>query len=528
MNNADLPSSWVVSSLGAVVNYGRTTKVEPSDIADDAWVLELEDIEKDSSRILQRLTFAQRQSKSTKSSFQAGDVLYGKLRPYLNKVVIADQAGYCTTEIIPIQAGQALDPRYLFYWLKHPAFLKYVEAESHGMNMPRLGTDTGKAAPFVLAPRGEQARIADQLDILFARIRACNDRFDAIPGLLRRFRQAVLDAAVSGALSEDWRGKSDEGDWSASTLAEICETARVITYGVVKLGEEVAGGTPCLRTSNVRWLRLDLTGMKRIAPNLSDEYARTVLKGDEVLVNVRGTLGGVSVVHPEMKGWNVSREVAVVPVDKAKIHPLYVAFWVASGASQRWLARMEKGVAYVGINIEDLRNLPIRVPSLLEQAAIAARVQSLLSVADSIEARHAAGLAQVQRLSPLILSKAFRGELVHQVPNDEPASLLLAQIAAQRRQAAAPTKARRPRGSRASHAPQETTTTMGKSRLDDDVMGHAYLASQLRRLGGSASAEALFKIAELPVADFYKQLAWEVAQGHVRDKQTLLEPRDAA
>jgi type I restriction enzyme S subunit len=87
----DLPSSWLRTQLGRVVNYGRTTKVEPSDIPGDAWVLELEDIEKDSSRILQRMTFSQRQSKSTKNKFLAGDVLYGKLRPYLNKVVIADQ-----------------------------------------------------------------------------------------------------------------------------------------------------------------------------------------------------------------------------------------------------------------------------------------------------------------------------------------------------------------------------------------------------------------------------------------------------
>jgi type I restriction enzyme S subunit len=69
---------------------------------------------------------------------------------------------------------------------------------------------------------------------------------------------------------------------------------------------------------------------------------------------------------------------------------------------------------------------------------------------------------------------------------------------------------------------------MTKSRQDDDVKGQAYLASHLSRLGGVATAEELFKVAELPVADFYKQLAWEVGQGHVKDSGTLLESRDAA
>ena len=97
------PSSWEQCQLGDVVDYGTTQKAEPEEIPSDAWVLELEDIEKDTSKVLQRVTFAHRQSKSTKNRFAIGDVLYGKLRPYLNKVIRADQDGYCTTEIVPLK-----------------------------------------------------------------------------------------------------------------------------------------------------------------------------------------------------------------------------------------------------------------------------------------------------------------------------------------------------------------------------------------------------------------------------------------
>ena len=107
----------------------------------------------------------------------------------------------------------------------------------------------------------------------------------------------------------------------------------MITYGVIKLGEEVADGVPCLRTSNVRWLRIETEGMKRIAPTLSSEYSRTILKGGEVLVNVRGTLGGVAVARPEMAGWNVSREVAVVPVNSSRVNPAFLSFLIGSGTS---------------------------------------------------------------------------------------------------------------------------------------------------------------------------------------------------
>jgi type I restriction enzyme S subunit len=82
----DLPMGWVKTELGKVVDYGKAKKVEPTDIPSDAWVLELEDIQKDTSQLLQRLNFSERLSKSTKNQFTKGDVLYGKLRPYLNKV----------------------------------------------------------------------------------------------------------------------------------------------------------------------------------------------------------------------------------------------------------------------------------------------------------------------------------------------------------------------------------------------------------------------------------------------------------
>jgi len=259
---------------------------------------------------------------------------------------------------------------------------------------------------IAVPPLDEQRRIADKLDAALARVDACRERLDRVPDILKRFRQAVLTAATSGKLAEDWRAEqeTDAGvnekplRWGEQPLAELCEQGRVITYGVIKLGKEVDDGVPCLRTSNVRWLHIDTNGMKRIAPELSAEYARTVLRGGEVLVNVRGTLGGVAVAQSEMAGWNVSREVAVVPVDNTQMDPWFLAYWVGSEASQNWLGRVKKGVAYIGINIEDLRNLPIGIPHMDEQKEIIRRVQALFGYADRLEAHHAAARSQVERL----------------------------------------------------------------------------------------------------------------------------------
>mgnify|MGYP001159347889 CR=1 FL=1 len=163
-----IPSTWEWVRLGNVVDYGSSGKAESADIPEDAWLLDLEDIEKDTSRLLQRKSFRDSPSKSTKTAFAVGDVLYGKLRPYLNKVLVADAPGYCTTEIIPIRAFGFIDPVYLCHALKRPEFIAYANSKSYGMNLPRLSTEDARNAPFPLPPLAEQKRIVAKVDELMA------------------------------------------------------------------------------------------------------------------------------------------------------------------------------------------------------------------------------------------------------------------------------------------------------------------------------------------------------------------------
>ena len=174
------------------------------------------------------------------------------------------------------------------------------------------------------------------------------------------------------------------------------------------------------------------------------------------------------------------------------------------------------------INIDDIRALPCTVPSLEEQNEIIRRVEALFAYADRLEARYTAARAQVERLTPALLAKAFRGELVPQDPNDEPASVLLERIRAARAEQPTAKRGRKPPAARVPRAPKEKAA-MTKSRHDDDVQHKPYLAGLLREAGGIASVEDLFRRAELPVTDFYKQLAWEVENGHIRDDETRLE-----
>lgn len=447
MSSAGLPDEWLQTQLGDVIPYGKTVKAEPSEIDDDCWVLELEDIEKDSSRILQRLTYLERKSKSTKNRFEKGDVLYGKLRPYLNKIVVADSDGVCTTEIIPMSGGSMINNRYLFYWLKHPEFLAYVTRVGYGVNMPRLGTKDGEEAPFVLAPFAEQKQIAAKLDELLAQVGTIKARLDAIPAILKRFRQSVLAAAVSGRLTEEWRGLNSDVESGEHVLEKWLrerrlkfdsEQALLIQEGKQKRAKKYKEPTaPDLETRDVkfpaRWatvsvsqfaecldhLRVPVTKADRLsaqglypyfgANGEVDRVDQYLFDDDLVLVTEDETFyGRTKPIAYRFTGkcWvNNHAHVLRAPTKDANDYICYALMYYdvipwLSGTTGR--AKLTQGA---------LNSLPLGLPSEEEQSEIVQRVDELLTYAEQIEQRVKDAQSRVNHLTQSVLAKAFRGEL---------------------------------------------------------------------------------------------------------------------
>ena len=426
MSNDELPETWTACTLGEVTPYGSTKKVEPSEIQLDAWILELEDVEKDTSKIIQRFTFRERKSKSTKNRFEAGDVLYGKLRPYLNKVFLADDGGYCTTEIIPLKSTAAVQSEYLFYWLKHPVFLEYVTEVSHGLSMPRLGTDAGKAAPFVLAPLAEQKRIADKLEAVLGRVDACRARLDRVPALLKRFRQSVLAAATSGKLTEEWRDENT--DRETVPLRDAIKTIRTGPFGSsLHKADYVSGGTPIVNPMHINDGKIFPTdGMTVDKPTLKRLSDFKISTGD-VIIGRRGEMGRCAVITTVENGWLCGTG-SMILTPGATLCPEYLQIFLSSPATVHALEGESVGSTMVNLNQKILLDLEIFFPPLPEQQEIVRRVEDLFAFADRIEARLATAQKTVERLTPATLAKAFRGELVPQDPNDEPASKLLERL----------------------------------------------------------------------------------------------------
>lgn len=157
--------------MGYIIDFSKSDTVIAIQINPSSWVLDLEDIEKDSGRLLQKKTMSETQSKSDKHSFFKGNVLYSKLRPYLNKVIVADDDGYCTTEILAFDFGHYIAAQYAQIYLMSPYFVDYAMAGSYGVKMPRIGSVRGNNALMPIPPYYEQIRIIDQYNFICVKLK---------------------------------------------------------------------------------------------------------------------------------------------------------------------------------------------------------------------------------------------------------------------------------------------------------------------------------------------------------------------
>ncbi len=174
--------------------------------------------------------------------------------------------------------------------------------------------------------------------------------------------------------------------WAWAKVGQILDLRRDISYGVIKLGPEPkTGGVPTLRCSDVRPGFIDLSGVRKVEENIEADYARTRLKGGEIVINIRGTLGGVALVPSNLKGHNVAREVAVIPIANDLCGP-FLVYLMLSPYFWDHIQSNLRGIAYKGLNLGILRDLPIPLPPLAEQLRIAVKVDELMALCDRLEA----------------------------------------------------------------------------------------------------------------------------------------------
>jgi type I restriction enzyme S subunit len=440
---AAIPEGWSTPRL-ADVSQPSSAKVEPSQCP-EAPYLSLEHIESATGRIIQNGIGSD--VHSTKAVFHRGDVLYGRLRPYLNKVAIPTFDGICSTDILVFRPVAGIDNRYLARFLSTAAVVDFASHNSAGVQLPRIGLEKLGELQMPLPPLAEQKRIVGKLEELLIQVNAGRARLSHVAAILKRFRQSVLAAACSGVLTDDWP-VSDDADlltriypeslaargrrtvaavdvhvppsgleipshWAWATFAQVCSLVTKGSSPEWQGFKYLDRGIRFLRSQNVRWGRLDLTECAFLDPSFNRSHPSSVIASGDVLLNLVGaSVGRAAVADHQAAGANCNQAVGIIRLVRDGIDSRWVLTYLLSPWAQQHIALTKVDVARANFNLDDIRAMAIPIPPLSEQREIMRRVESLFALLDTLDRRVAAASARAHALTQSILAKAFRGELV--------------------------------------------------------------------------------------------------------------------
>ena len=359
------------------------------------------------------------------------------------------------TSVIRFRAisEQLVSQKFLKYFLKTDYFYRQIQGQKTGMAIDNFGPSHLLQMQMVIPPIAEQHRIVAKLDDVMQKVETNKQRLEKIPKLLKRFRQSVLAAAVSGRLTEDWREKNGiVEEWEGKKLAECGEISGGITLNSKR--QLLPTKMPYLRVGNVYSNEIKLGEIKTIGV-LKREVNRALLKkGDLLIVEGNGSpdqIGRVAQWKGEIENCLHQNHLIKFRQTSAS-EARYILYYLLSFQGREQIEEASKSTSGLyTLSLTKVSNLSIELPPLEEQKAIVRRVEQLFAFADKLEARYTKAKAMLDKLPQSILAKAFRGELVPQNEDDEPASVLLEKIKAEK----ARMQKVRPRGWKVKDYPME-------------------------------------------------------------------------
>jgi type I restriction enzyme S subunit len=549
---SELPLGWTETTIGEVVE--PYVRIDPTKQPDTEFCyVDIGAIDKSTQTIGEPKSFLGRDAPSrARRVIHEGDVLFSTVRTYLKNIAAVPpelDGALTSTGIAVLRASEAIDRRYLFNWVCSDEFVGKMSGAQDGTLYPAVTDRDVSGAAIPLPPLSEQRRIVAKVDGLTARTARARKELDRIPTLIARYKQRLLALAFSGELTAGWRFARNIQDSKQTKLVGdlITDVVGGKNLRCVERPPE-SGERGVVKVSAVTWGEFDPLASKTL-PASFEPPEKTRIKSGDFLISRANTLELVAavVIVQETPG-NLYLSDKILRLELPEEDKPWLLWFLRSPAGRSAIEARATGnqLSMRNLSQSGLRSIEMPWPDDAERAEIVRRIEYAFGWLDRRAADHAAAARLLPKLDAAILTKAFRGELVPQDPNDEPAAKLLERIKAEResltkgisRAVAATTGAvvgmtfLGPVGGLVGSAVGSYLVTQGarkrgasgmsKSRQDDDVKGKPYLAGLLKE-GNFSDAQSLFGAADLPVADFYKQLAWEIDKGHILDNAEELK-----
>ena len=396
-----MKEGWTYKKLGEVCSKGRNIKW---DIVADTTTykyIDLTSVDRGDLRIHNPQTISKSDAPSrAKQIVELGDIIFATTRPTLRRVSLIDEGfdgDICSTGFCVLRPQKdKITSKWIFYVLLYDGFYNYIEPLQTGASYPAVTDNIVKDYTLPVPSLSEQQRIVSRLDSAFAHIDERKANAEKQLSEARALFQKALTKAMEPKVG-----------WEEKTLSSIVHKDCSLSYGIVQPGDHKEDGVPVVRPVDFNnKVVVGLEGLKRTDKEISDAYKRTILKGGEILFCVRGTTGTMGLASKELKGCNVTRGIVPIYFDK-EINLLFMYYQLLSPSLQDEIQRKTTGAALKQINIKDLRNLQLFVPSLSEQQRIVSRLDSLSAHVRELEEVLQKTIAECDALKQALLRQVF-------------------------------------------------------------------------------------------------------------------------
>lgn len=484
----NLPRGWANASLEEVFEP-RSSRVSPIEFAESPYI-GLEHVEAHTNRLL--ATVPAGTMSSSAARFFANDVLYGRMRPYLNKVVSPQFDGLASAEFIVFPITKGIDNKFLLWRLSSNDFVEFACSQYEG-DRPRVKFDQLGKFELRLPPTAEQIRIVEKLEELFSDLDAGVAELKTAQKKLAQYRQSLLKSAVDGSLTAQWRAEAKvsvgktanetgpqllarilrerRARWEAKQLAKFKEQGKTPPkdwqdkypepvqpdtsdlpalpegwvwatidqlsleqrYGSSAKTGAGSDGVPVIRMGNIQDGELDFQDLKYL-PVDHDEFPALFLADGDLLFNRTNSpelVGKTAVYRSQIAPCSYASYLIAVRFSECFI-PEFAAAYINSVCGRQWIKSVAtQQVGQANVNGTKLAALTIPLPPMDEQSEIVRLLLEQRKASFEQAVNIEIGLKQSAAQRKNILKAAFSGQLVPQDPNDEPAGVLLERIRAE-------------------------------------------------------------------------------------------------
>jgi type I restriction enzyme S subunit len=336
--------------------------------------------------------------KSLKNVFHSGQILYGKLRPYLNKHDIATFDGICSTDILVFSTREPVLPQIVNYYFNQSKFIEYVVGNSKGINLPRVSENVILNAVFPLPPLAEQWRIVDRIESIFAKLDEAKEKAQAVVDGFELRKSSILHRAFTGELTAKWREtEAIKNQWEIKKFRNFCLLKRGYD---LPASQRIKGVYPLVSSSGV-----------------IDAHCEYKVKGPGVITGRSGTIGKVFIVNEDYWPLNTT----LYSENLFGNDPFYVYYYLQTFDFKTY----SSSTAVPTLNRNMFLDVEVSVPTLKEQAEIVRILDKLLAKENAAKEAAESVLDQIDTMKKAVLARAFRGELGTNDPAEESAVELL-------------------------------------------------------------------------------------------------------